>query len=76
MCKQCIEALAEVFPEIPKEEWSDFLTDCTCYPFGHPDDIKKQLVDLRKKMTTDDYRECYAIADQEMNAAIKKQADA
>jgi hypothetical protein len=71
MCKQCVVALNEVFPEVPKEEWCNFLMDCTCYPFGQPEDVKKQLVALRGKMTTDDYHECYDIADKEIDEAMR-----
>jgi hypothetical protein len=69
MCKKCAEALQEIFPEVPKEEWNNFLMGCTCYPFGDHDQVRAHLLDLRTKMKTDDYHECYAIADEEMTEA-------
>ena len=68
MCKACIDAVRETFPDVPESDYQDFLMVCTCYPFGGPDDVHKQLVELRTK--TGDYQQCYRIADAEMVAEM------
>ncbi len=75
MCKQCADACRDVFPEVPVEEMSDFLLATTCFPFGSPEDVRLQLQQNRAKMTSDDWRECYAIADREMEEAMKAVRD-
>jgi hypothetical protein len=72
MCKKCAEAIQEIFPEVPQEERSDFLMCCTCYPFDDHEKVRTDLLDIRQKMKTDDYHECYAIADEEIDVAMKK----
>jgi hypothetical protein len=65
MCQKCLDVCQEVFPEIPDEEIGDFLINTTCYPFGMPEDIKVQLLDNKRRMTTNDWHECYVIVDTE-----------
>jgi hypothetical protein len=69
MCKLCVAVMHEIFPEVPEKEVGDFLMSCTCYPFGGPEELKKQLVDLRQK-AGDDYKRCYAIADEELEFRV------
>ena len=72
ICKSCVEAVQEIFPDVLREEWNSFLMGATCYPFGDHDAVKAQLLDMKAKMTTGDYHECYAIADEEMTEAERK----
>ena len=72
MCKQCVDAVRAIFPQVPDAEMGDFLLCTTCYPAGDHNDVRKQLVQNRAKMKTDDYHECYAIADAEMDEAWRK----
>ena len=69
MCQVCVDACREVFPEVPDEEMGNFLLATTCYPFGDGTQVRAQLVTNREKMTTDDWQECYAIADHETDEA-------
>jgi len=50
-----------------------FLFGTTCYPFGHGKQVRAQLADNRRRMTTDDWRECYAIADSDLDEAMEPQ---
>lgn len=72
MCKQCVDACREVFPEVPDDEVSDFLWETTCFPAGDHKMVRKQLVQNRQRMKTDDYRECYAIAEKDVDDAMKQ----
>jgi hypothetical protein len=71
MCQQCVDVCREIFPEVPDDEMGDFLFGTTCFPFGEPAQVREQLVDLRSKMATDDWHECFAIADQEVHEEMK-----
>ena len=71
MCKACAEACREFFPEVPDKEMGDFLLGTTCYPFGNATQVRSQLESNRSKMTTDDWHECFAIADHEDEEAMK-----
>ncbi len=71
MCQQCLDACRMVFPEVPETEIGDFLISTTCYPMGSAKDVRAQLLANKAKMTTDDYHECYLIADSEMTQAME-----
>lgn len=71
MCQGCADACREVFPEVSAEEMGDFLFATTCFPFGSPEHVRLQLQQNRAKMKTNDWRECYEIADREMDEAMK-----
>ena len=68
MCQKCVDAAREFFPAIPKTEIGNWLMSCTCFPFGNGPEERAQIKELRDQ--TDDYRECYAIADQELTAEM------
>lgn len=68
MCKRCLDAVKEIFPDVPDNEVGDFLFGCTCFPFGNPEHVRDQLVEMKSKVT--DWRECYALADAELTRAM------
>ena len=70
MCKACAEACREVFPEVPDDKMWDFLMSTTCFPCGDAPQVRSQLVKNRDQMITDDWQECYAIADRELDEAM------
>jgi len=70
MCAGCLTAIKEVFPEIPENERGEFLMGATCFPFGDAEQVHEQLVDLRSRMVTTDYRECYGIAARDLDAEM------
>ncbi len=72
MCQECVDACRGIFPEVPDEEMGDFLFGTTCYPAGRGEAVRKQLIGNRARMTTNDYHECYAIADQDTEEAMAK----
>lgn len=70
MCNLCTEAVRKYFPDVPDEEYGNFLISVTSFPAGDGEEIYKQLRDLRVK--TANWETCFAIADMEMNEAIKQ----
>lgn len=70
MCNRCFDEVRDIFPNVPEKEINDFLFGTTCFPFGDPQDIQLQLLNNKTKMKTDDYKECYVIADMEMAQAL------
>jgi hypothetical protein len=49
MCEKCVEAVKKWYPELPEDQWDDLLMDATCFPFGSPEMVEKQLKELREK---------------------------
>ena len=72
MCQQCADACREIFPEVPQEEIGNFLVGTTCFPCGESSIVRAQLLVNRERMTTDDWRECYAIAAKDIDEAMGK----
>jgi ribosomal protein S27AE len=68
MCKVCIDNCKQIFPEVPDKEIYEFLMGTTCYGFGSIEQVKQQLEQNRKKMKTNDWRECYLIAEDELTS--------
>jgi hypothetical protein len=68
MCLQCVEAVKEVFPDVPDEEYGDFLMGTTCFPFGDAEVVRMQL--LKHKSRTDDYKDCYGLAEKDMMDSV------
>jgi hypothetical protein len=64
MCIKCVKAMEQVFPEVPESEYGSFLMACTPFPFASGDDMIKILEELRSRMTTTDYKECYGIVSE------------
>ena len=48
MCKQCLEAVREFFPDIGDELAGELLISATAFPFGGPEIIRSQLKELRE----------------------------
>ncbi len=71
MCSDCVKAVEEVFPEVPDSGYGDFLMNTTSYPFGNPAVVKEQLLELKSRMKTTNYKECYGIASEDMDKAYE-----
>ena len=46
MCKQCDELAKKYYPSLNDKERFDLLIGATCFPFGGPDKIEPQLIEL------------------------------
>lgn len=71
MCQACVDACRELFPSVPSSEMFAFLMDTTCFPAGNPEQVRQNLEENRSRMKTCDYRECYEIADADLNEASR-----
>lgn len=70
MCKKCDEAAQRHYPALSAEERWELLWGATCFPFGGPDMVEKQLIAL--KQTTDgSLGAALALADEETDAAMR-----
>lgn len=59
---------------MPDGEVGEFLMGTTCFGFGTAEQVRSQLEENRRRMTTGDYHECYAIADSDTDEAMRKYA--
>jgi hypothetical protein len=73
MCKACVQALQDTFPEVPDEEMGDFLMNVTAFPCCDHETVAKQLKELRAK--TSNYKACYGIVDREMDEIYQARED-
>ena len=48
MCEKCVMAVQWIYSELPWEDQYDLLMGATCFPFGGPMDIAKQLLEVRE----------------------------
>ena len=46
MCEKCVELVDKYYPSFSDQEKSDLLICATCFPFGQPEDIERQLKEL------------------------------
>jgi hypothetical protein len=47
MCKKCFDLVGQYFPSINEGERGEILFSATSFPFGDPDYIEKQLIELK-----------------------------
>jgi hypothetical protein len=43
MCKKCVDAVKEFFPDAKESECGDILMCLTPFPFGKPEDVREAL---------------------------------
>lgn len=53
MCRECSLAARELFPELTDNERKDLLWEHTSFPFGSPQEVRKQLVSIGTKSVYD-----------------------
>ena len=58
MCQQCVDAVREIWPNLPEENMHDLLICATAYPFADAETIKEQL------------KQAYAASGGNLRAAI------
>ena len=49
MCKNCLDMATEIFPECSEDERGYILMNLTAFPFNHGEDLRKQLMEVRKQ---------------------------
>ena len=48
MCQQCIDVVAKHYPNLDENEVGDLLMSATSFPSGTPEEIEKQLLELKE----------------------------
>lgn len=66
MCQKCVDLVKEYFPELPEDDYGDFLMGGTGYPFGWPENGEHQLQEL-KKYTDGSVGQAMAFADYKLD---------
>jgi len=56
MCQQCVDLVKKYYPKLNPTECGRLLMNATAFPFCPPDDLEKQLQELRENTdgTVDD----------------------
>ena len=47
MCQGCSDLMLKYYPHLSDDEKGALLMNCTCFPFGGPDLIEPQLIELK-----------------------------
>jgi len=47
VCKMCVQAVEDYFPDCPEKEYGNFLLSATAFPFGQPSTIRLQLKEAK-----------------------------
>ncbi len=48
MCVKCLEAVKRHFPDCPDGSIHELLMGGTCFPFGEPEQVEKQLIEAKE----------------------------
>ncbi len=49
MCQICVDKVRELFPGLEEKKLGAVLMDCTCFPFGDPEQVLAQLKPMAKR---------------------------
>jgi len=69
MCEKCVMAVEWIYPELSWEDQYDLLMGATCFPFGGPMDVARQLLEAREA-TDGSLNQALGYADQKMREAM------
>ena len=48
MCQKCFDNMKELFPDMPEEEYVDYLMNYTSFPFGSAEEIRGHLEHIKE----------------------------
>jgi hypothetical protein len=71
MCKVCVDAVREFFPDCPDDQFGNFLMSATAYPAAEGAHVRKQLEELKAK-GCQTWHDAMAMADAEMHEAMAR----
>ena len=71
MCEQCVLAVEWHYPNLTDEERGEVLMSATCFPFGSPELIEEQLVELKEK-TDGTLRGALVFANAELDRQMRE----
>lgn len=69
MCQGCNDLMLKYYPHLSDADKGHLLMNCTCFPFGGPDLIEKQLIEL-KANTDGSLNEAMAYAESQMDKQL------
>jgi len=69
--EKCFSAARKHYPKLSKEDHWNLLFGATCYPFGSPEQVEEQLIELRKN-TNGTLGHALAYANSQMEAQMAK----
>jgi hypothetical protein len=69
MCQKCVEEVKLYYPHLPEKEYGAFLMGATCFPFGEPEQVARQLATM-KRNTDGSVEAAYAYAERVMDMAM------
>ena len=72
MCEKCVIAVQWIYPELSEEDQMHLLWSATCFPFGGPMQVAKQLIEARDA-TDGSLEQAQGYADMIMRNAIPVQ---
>jgi hypothetical protein len=70
MCKLCVQAVVDYFPDCPSKEYGSFLMASTAFPFGKPTLIRLQLKEAKDAGCTT-YKDAIVYAETHMDDQMK-----
>ena len=73
MCQECDNLMAKYYPHLSESERGALLMGTTCFPFGGPDLIEPQLIELRAN-TDGSLEGALAYAEEQMDKAMAEHA--
>ena len=71
MCERCALAVERHYPHLTEAERCEILMGATCFPFGSPESIEEQLVELKEK-TDGTLRGALVFASAEMDRQMRE----
>lgn len=70
MCKACVKAVEDYFPDCPPKEYGDFLMSTTSFPAGQPSQIRMQLKEA-KDAGCKTYKDAIIYAEKQFDDEMK-----
>ena len=47
MCQQCVDVVTSHYGHLSAEDRAELLWSATCFPFGSPDQLEAQLIEMK-----------------------------
>lgn len=67
MCQKCFDAVILHLPKIPEDKISSVLMNATCFPFGSPENVESNILEL-KQNTDGSYNQILSYAKKQLDS--------
>ena len=71
MCQKCIDAAKRHYPDFSDEEVGALLMNATCFPFGSPELVERQIIEVRQN-TDGSLQSAIDFAHEELDREMNK----